>query len=168
MPQVREQEGVFCAGECLRGDVQEELRASGSVGVDLVRHLVAALIATSALISTAMGAELGGGEWQPISIGSSPVPSDTNMFVQFKGDGQLAGHGGCNRFFGSYRITGGMIEIGPLGATRMACPGSIMALETVLFNALEAADTFERKDPELVLRDRKGMELARFRQTKSI
>jgi heat shock protein HslJ len=147
MPQVREQEGVFCAGECLRGDVQEELRASGSVGVDLVRHLVAALIATSALISTAMGAELGGGEWQPISIGSSPVPSDTNMFVQFKGDGQLVDHGGCNRFFGSYRITGGMIEIGPLGATRMACPGSIMALETALFNALEAADTFERKDP---------------------
>jgi hypothetical protein len=79
MPQVREQEGVFCAGECLRGDVQEGLRASGSVGVELVRHLVAALIATSALISTAMGAELGGGEWQPISIGSSPVPSDTNM-----------------------------------------------------------------------------------------
>ena len=43
-----------------------------------------------------------------------------------------------------------------------------MALETVFFNALEAADTFERKDPELVLRDHKGMELARFRQTKSI
>ena len=133
-----------------------------------MRCLADVLIVTLAAISTARGAELGSGEWRPIQIGSSPVPSDTNMFVQLKGNGQLAGHGGCNRFFGSYKITGSTIEIGPLGSTRMACPGTIMVRETALFNALAAAETFERKDGELVLRGRKGMELARFRQTNSI
>jgi len=132
-----------------------------------LRYLAATLIVTFAAIGTAIGAELRGSEWRPIQVGSSRVPSDTNIFVQFTGDGQLAGHGGCNRFFGSYKINGNAIEIGPVGATRMACPESIMNLEMALFIALEAVKTFERNGAQLVLRDGGGADLARFQQTDS-
>jgi heat shock protein HslJ len=59
-----------------------------------------------------MSAQLAGDEWRPIQIGLSRVPSDANMFVQFQGDGQFSGHGGCHRFFGCYKITWRSIKIG--------------------------------------------------------
>jgi hypothetical protein len=36
--------------------------------------------------------------------------------------GDVAGHGGCNRFFGHYTYDGSAIKIGPLASTRMAHP----------------------------------------------
>ena len=132
-----------------------------------MRYLSAALIVTIAVIGTAMSGELVGSKWRPSQIGLSRMPSDTNLFVQFKGNGQLAGHGGCNRFFGSYRVAGSTVKIGLIGATRMACPEPIMDLERKFFIALEAVETFERYGPELVLRDGKGAELTRFQQAES-
>jgi len=57
------------------------------------------------------------GEWRPADIGGVEVPAESQMFVRFGGDGKVVGHGGCNRFFGTYNLTGNRIEIGALGAT---------------------------------------------------
>ena len=115
--------------------------------------------------SAAGTAELAGSEWRPVRLGASDVAPDTKAFVQFRSGGELAGQGGCNRFFGRYKIEGETIEIGPIGATRMACPEPVMAQEASLLAALEAARTWTRDRTSLVLFDAEKHEQARLQQT---
>ena len=115
--------------------------------------------------SSAGAAELAGSEWRPVRIGAADLAADTKAFVQFRSGGELAGQGGCNRFFGRYKIDGETIEIGPIGATRMACPEPVMAEEAGLLAALEAAKTFARDRASLVLFDAEKHEQARLQQT---
>ncbi len=53
-------------------------------------------------------------------------------------DGQFTGSSGCNRFFTSASEGGmpGDLSVGPIGATRMACPDDAMAVETRFFEQL--------------------------------
>jgi len=116
--------------------------------------------------STSASAEgLAGSEWRPSQIGSSAVPPHTEQFIRFKGDGKLTRHGGCNRFFGQYKILGNEIKMGPVGATRMACAKPIMDLEIVFFTVLETAKTFRRYKASLVLLGADGKEQVRLAQT---
>ena len=115
--------------------------------------------------AAAGAAELAGSEWRPVRIGASDVAPDTKAFVQFKSGGELAGQGGCNRFFGRYKTEGETIEIGPIGATRMACPEPVMAAEASFLAALEAARTWARDRTTLVLFDAEKHEQARLQQT---
>ncbi len=120
------------------------------------------------LLSPSVAAEepaLAGSEWRPVALGEVTLPDDVDVFVQFRGEGELGGFGGCNRFFGTWQIDGDAIAIGPLGATRMACPPPLMVHEAALFAALEAARRFERDRIDLRLLDGEGNELARFAQT---
>ena len=80
---------------------------------------------------------LAGSEWGPEGQGS--------VFVRFEGGGKLAGNGGCNRFFGQYRLgDDGAIKNGPLGAMRKHCGDVVMEIETGFLAALEAAVRCER------------------------
>jgi len=133
--------------------------------VSLARIAGLALAALLALPAGGRAAELAGSEWRPVRIGAADIATDIRAFVQFRADGELAGQGGCNRFFGRYRIAGDAIGIGPLGATRMACPAPAMELEAAFFAALEAARTFRRDRTRLVLLDVDGHEQAELRQT---
>ena len=115
--------------------------------------------------TAACAAGLEGSEWRPTRLAASAVPQDGGIFVQFKSGGRLAGNGGCNGFFGSYKISEGALEIGPLGSTRMSCPRPIADLETAFFSTLESAKTFRRDGEVLVLFDQNGSEVARLAQT---
>ncbi|MDH3748282.1 MAG: META domain-containing protein [Gammaproteobacteria bacterium] len=99
------------------------------------------------------GSGLVGVKWRPTYIGADSVPNDTVMFVQFALDGSVNGHGGCNTFFGSLEKTDAGVEIGPLGATRMACAESVMTLETAFMNALQNIKKFEVSSDRLLLVD---------------
>ena len=136
-------------------------QATGRRGRGLLAFGLALLLGTS----TAGAAELAGSEWRPVRLGASDVASDTKAFVQFRSGGELAGQGGCNRFFGRYKIEGETIEIGPIGATRMACPEPVMAQEASLLAAFEAARTWARDRTSLVLFDAEKHEQARLQQT---
>jgi heat shock protein HslJ len=120
------------------------------------------LMLPSALYGTV---NLAGSEWRPSRIGTSVVSPGANLFVQFKDAGKLAGHGGCNRFFGQYKISGNDINIGPIGSTRMACAESVMALEKAFLSALEGAKSFRRDKAKLMLFDASGKEQASLIQT---
>lgn len=122
---------------------------------------IAALLAGGA----ALACGLAGSEWRPAQIGETAAPENTAIFVRFEADGRLTGHAGCNRFFGSYELTGDRIAIGPLGATRMACPGAVMDLEMAFLEALETADGFVRDGTRLVLADEQGNTRATLIQT---
>lgn len=111
-----------------------------------------------AVNSSASAEGLVGSEWRPSQIGSNTAPPHTEQFIQFKGDGKLAGHGGCNRFFGQYKISGNEIKMGPVGAIRMACAKPVMDLVIVFFTILETANTFRRDKASLVLFGADGKE----------
>lgn len=114
------------------------------------------------LTAPASAAELAGSEWRPIRIGAAPWPDDSAALVRFQSAGRLAGHSGCNRFMGSYVLVGETIEIVPLAATRMICPGPVMEHERLFFDVLESARTFSRNRTELTLADPEGNVTASF------
>jgi heat shock protein HslJ len=74
------------------------------------------------------GTVITGIDWQLISIDESVVESDAGVSIRFEVDGKISGHGGCNSFFSSYTMNESVIDIGPVGATRMACPEPQMQL----------------------------------------
>lgn len=108
------------------------------------------------------GAELTGVAWRPVTVGGEPVPEDSGMYVQFEVDGSIKGHGGCNGFFGSLQQSESGIEVGPLGATRMACPGEIMAREMAFLDAVQKTTGFESGGGDMSLLDEESGVLAEF------
>lgn len=57
-------------------------------------------------------------------------------------EGRVSGSAGCNRFTGSYTVSGSRISLGPLGTTMMACPEPVMRAEQTFLARLDAAETF--------------------------
>ena len=100
--------------------------------------------------------------WRPTHLGEMTLADETEMFLQFDAGGEFAGHGGCNRLFGSYGFDEGTIAIGPVGATRMACGSAIDALEITYLEALENTSRVLRVDNRLALRDANDVTLLRF------
>lgn len=131
----------------------------------LSKILKVAAPALCMMVAAACAAGLEGSAWRPTLLGAATVPRDGALFVQFKSEGRLAGNGGCNGFFGSYKTSEDTLEIGPLGATRMSCPRPIMDLETAFLSMLESARTFRRDRAVMVLFDQSGSEIARMAQT---
>jgi len=133
----------------------------------LTRCAIPICVLTLALATTsdAEAAELAGSEWRPVEISSAHVPAGAELFVRFGGEGKVEGHGGCNRFFGSYELVVDVIEIGPLGTTRMACPEPVMEREVRFLQALDNARRFVRDRIDLVLTDAEGTPVAKLIQT---
>lgn len=71
------------------------------------------------------------------------------------------GSGGCNRFFGGFRIEGEAIAFERMASTMMACAAG-MEQEQSFLTALGAAKTWAIEGRTLLLRDADGKPLARF------
>jgi heat shock protein HslJ len=71
----------------------------------------------------------------------------------------VIGNGGCNAFNGNYTQDGANVQIGPLAATRKACPPDIMNMEMALLNALSNAKTIEATHLNLTLLGENGVQL---------
>jgi putative lipoprotein len=123
----------------------------------LKRFGIAVMALTHMLSAMPAGAvELAGSEWRPTRIGNMTISRDADMFVRFEADGKLRGRGGCNNFFGSYKFDDGGLEIGALGATKMACLEPVMEREAAFMKALQSAKSFKRKRIVLGLLDDGG------------
>ncbi len=79
--------------------------------------------------------------------GGGGVIDNAQATLAFPEAEKVSGNGSCNRFFGPVKIEGDLIQVGPLGSTRMACPQAVMHQETKYLNALQAAERFEWQDP---------------------
>jgi len=106
--------------------------------------------------------ELSASAWRPSHISEMTLDKDTDLYVQFEADGKLGGFAGCNRFFGSYQLSGNTISIEPLGVTRKACPPPIMSFEISFIEALQSATTVAHADARIALRNDQGQATARF------
>jgi heat shock protein HslJ len=71
--------------------------------------------------------DLVGGEWKLESmerVGASRfVPEDPTRFtVEFKADGTIGVRADCNQCGGTYTLSDGTLNVGPLACTLIACP----------------------------------------------
>lgn len=84
--------------------------------------------------------------WVAEDIGGRGVVDRVRSTVRFGDDGRLTGNGGCNGMFGTYEARTGTLRIGPIGATKKACPPAVMDQEGKFFAALEGVRsyTFDR------------------------
>ncbi len=121
--------------------------------------------AAPAAASGAMPAPLAGSEWTPTAIDGTALPEDMQVFLQFRGEGRLQGHGGCNSLAGSYSAAGGRLSLGPLATTRKSCAPPVDAAERRLLAALERARGYRRERIRLTLLDAAGRPVMQLRQT---
>lgn len=101
--------------------------------------------------------------WMPVRLGEMQLPEDTDMFLQFDVNGQVSGHGGCNRFTGAYALNNDVLQIGPLAATRMACPEPAASFELSFLDALQSATTATISANILALQNNGGDRLLRLK-----
>jgi heat shock protein HslJ len=100
--------------------------------------------------------------WRPERLAEMPLDEETEMRIHFHSDGTLSGYGGCNRITGSYQVADDRLEIGPLGATRMACAEPVMSFEIAFLEALESASLVEVRDGRITLKNDNGDMLVRM------
>ena len=72
------------------------------------------------------------------------IVSGGEYFIEFGAD-RLSGRAGCNRFSGTYSITGDRLAVGPLATTRMACPEPAMRHERRVLEILRGPVTISRR-----------------------
>jgi hypothetical protein len=78
--------------------------------------------------------------------------------------GELRGWTGCNRVAASFEFDGSQLNLGSARTTDRACPDSAWSQEEQrLLNALQGAEGVQVVDGVLVLHNRSGAPLARFR-----
>lgn len=77
---------------------------------------------------------------------TNPVPNLT-----FSPDGRVSGSTGCNRFAGSYGLSGEGLRFGPLAGTRMACSVAQSATEAAMTAVLESITRFDATEDGQVL-----------------
>jgi len=108
------------------------------------------------------GAEITGIKWRAVSVGEEAIPANSGIYIQFEVDGSIEGHAGCNGFFGSLEQRDSGVGVGPLGATRMACPDPIMSRELTFIDAVQKMASFQSTSDTLSLLDEESDVLVEF------
>ena len=129
-----------------------------------VREVLTGSMFLSMTCSQVLANSLSGSEWRPTWIGQALFPVNTTIYLQFKGEGKLAGLGGCNHFFGTYQIAEPTITLSVVEATRKTCSSTVADLETAFLRVLHSTGSFERNRVVLSLFDRDGRKIATFVQ----
>lgn len=77
------------------------------------------------------------GGWRVIRLGDDLLPQGVIATVVFDREGRASGRSGCNRFNGSYTLSGEGLAFGPIAGTRMACPPAEMDTERRFLDLLQ-------------------------------
>lgn len=96
------------------------------------------------------------GNWSIEEIAGNAAVAESQPTIDF-GDGKVSGNGSCNRYFGSYALTGEGMKISGLGSSMMACEPPLMEQEGLLLRLLQDVSRFDIKpDGRLVLHGTDG------------
>lgn len=82
--------------------------------------------------------------------------------LQFQGADKISGSTGCNRYSAPVTLTGDGLQIGPVIATRKACPPPLMQQEQRFTAALAAAHRYTVDERYLLIFDASGKERLRL------
>lgn len=103
---------------------------------------------------------LQGGPWEVVEIDGQAVADPARLTLDFAPEGRLAGIAACNRYFGSYSLSGEGLRLSPLGATKMACEPRAMEDEQRFMAAAARVTAFGiDADGRLVLRAGDGVSM---------
>lgn len=80
--------------------------------------------------------DLTGGEWLVEDINNRGVMDYAQTTLAFDAEGNVYGSGGCNRFKGSYDLSGDRLSFGPIATTQMACTEALNNQERAFFDVL--------------------------------
>jgi heat shock protein HslJ len=105
--------------------------------------------------------------WRLSHLGEMVAEPDSEIYIQFRDDGQFGGYTGCNRFFGTVQI-GDTFDLGAIGATRRSCPEPANSLEYSFLEALGQTSAAARVDDRLAFRNEAGVSVLRFIATERI
>lgn len=75
--------------------------------------------------------------------------------IEFTQD-RIAGTASCNRYFGGYDASDGVVRISGVGATRMACADGLMRQESAYLGLLNEVSVFTQSESVLTLRASDG------------
>lgn len=81
---------------------------------------------------------------------ASSLLADTTITVSFEG-GTVNGTSGCNQYSGPYTLEGMVLKVGPLAATKIACPNDILEQESTFLTSMEAASSFAIEGTQLTI-----------------
>jgi heat shock protein HslJ len=108
--------------------------------------------------------DLDGTSWELASMGGEPPIPGSRITLAFVG-GEVEGNAGCNRYFGTYTLSGGGgFQVGEWAITEMAClsPEGVMSQETTYMSHLSTACRVVLENDELKLQDGSGRDLLIF------
>jgi heat shock protein HslJ len=81
-------------------------------------------------------------DWVAQTIAGQAVINPGRVTLSFA-EGRVSGRGGCNLYSGPVEYGGGMIKVGPLISTKMACmEAGLMQQESTYLNVLQAAERY--------------------------
>ena len=95
-------------------------------------------------------------KWTLVSFGQpgaeTPIIAGATITLEFDGQGQVSGSGGCNSYSAPYELQGDKLSFGQITRTLKACqPEGINQQELAYFQALEAASKFELNGDHLTI-----------------
>lgn len=95
------------------------------------------------------------GDFALISIDS--LPFEGRATINISEAGRISGQAPCNRYFATQTAPYPWFELGPIGATRMACPA--LDLEQTYFDALVKMTLAEISGGTLILSNDAGLRM---------
>lgn len=100
--------------------------------------------------------------WRLAAMRGVDAAYDSGVVLLFTRGGLLTAEGACNRFAGSYSLTGATLVVEGMSGTRLACPEQQMRYDAALLAVLEATASAATDGKSLVLLSGDGVRLARF------
>jgi heat shock protein HslJ/uncharacterized membrane protein len=92
------------------------------------------------------------GEWAVERLGEEPVIDGSQVTLNFEDGGKLNGGASCNRYIGSFELTGEGLTVSEAGATMMMCEQPLMDQERRFLEMLSATTGFKiDSDGRLIL-----------------
>lgn len=90
-------------------------------------------------------------QWKLIELnGKSLTNENVNVTLTLNAaNHQVNGNGGCNNYFGNYKLDGNTIEISNVGATKMFCVETAN-IEDEFFNTLKDKSDIKVTDSQLI------------------
>jgi len=98
------------------------------------------------------GSDLTGKVWALTELKGAPLTAGVGISAQFTSDGMVSGSAGCNRYTGTYTVSGSSITFpSPMATTMMMCDESVMAQESAYLSVLGEVKTYAIKGDQLTL-----------------
>jgi heat shock protein HslJ len=128
--------------------------------------ILAAFIAIAFVLGacTATGAnDLRDTSWELASLSGSDLLPGTSITLEFT-DEEVSGSAGCNRYWGSYQVSGSSLTFSEPFRTEMACPEppGVLEQEGAYLEALDDVESYKLASDQLELLDEAGGQLLVF------